>query len=392
MKKIKTLTLTCLVTTATLGALMSSCGKKDEGAQQGQAPQLQVLTVEEGDATLFKSLPATLKGKTDVEIRPQVSGNITAVHVEEGQHVRKGQVLFTLDQVPYQAAVDQAVSAVNSAKTAVATSEINVNNQKALYERNIIPQNQYQVAENQLAQAKAQLAQAQAALTSARNQLSYTTVKAPSDGVVGSIPFRVGTLASPSMMTPLTTVSDNSQIYAYIALNQNDMLEMTDGGTRSLESAVKDIPNLKLVLNNGTEYPLEGRIESVSGVVDNATGAATVRVLFPNPSGMLRSGYTGQVLIPVEAVNSIIIPQKSTYEMQDLRYVFTLNDSNITVPTRIEVMELNDGKNYVVTGGLQAGDRIVTEGIGTTVRAGMPIQPVDAKAAEEAAAPTAAQE
>lgn len=392
MKKIKSLTLTCLVTTATLGALLSSCGKKDESAQQAQAPQLQVLTVEQGDATLYKSLPATLKGKTDVDIRPQVSGNITAVHVEEGQHVRKGQVLFTLDQVPYQAAVDQALSAVNSAKTAVATSEINVSNQKALYERNIIPQTQYQVAENQLAQAKAQLAQAQAALTSARNQLSYTVVKAPSDGVVGAIPYRVGALASPSMMTPLTTVSDNSEVYAYIALNQNDLLGMTDGGTRSLESAVKDIPNLKLVLSNGTEYPLEGRIESVSGLVDNATGAASVRVLFPNPSGMLRSGYTGQVLIPVQATNSILIPQKSTYEMQDMRYVFTLNDSNITVPTRIEVMELNDGKSFVVTEGLKPGDRIVTEGIGTTVRADMPIQPVDAKAAEEAAAPAAAQE
>lgn len=392
MKKIKSLTLTCLVTTATLGALLSSCGKKDESAQQAQAPQLQVLTVEQGDATLYKSLPATLKGKTDVDIRPQVSGNITAVHVEEGQHVRKGQVLFTLDQVPYQAAVDQALSAVNSAKTAVATSEINVSNQKALYERNIIPQTQYQVAENQLAQAKAQLAQAQAALTSARNQLSYTVVKAPSDGVVGAIPYRVGALASPSMMTPLTTVSDNSEVYAYIALNQNDLLGMTDGGTRSLESAVKDIPNLKLVLSNGTEYPLEGRIESVSGLVDNATGAASVRVLFPNPSGMLRSGYTGQVLIPVQATNSILIPQKSAYEMQDMRYVFTLNDSNITVPTRIEVMELNDGKSFVVTEGLKPGDRIVTEGIGTTVRAGMPVQPVDAKAAEEAAAPAAAQE
>ncbi len=392
MKKIKSLTLTCLVTTATLGALLSSCGKKDESAQQAQAPQLQVLTVEQGDATLYKSLPATLKGKTDVDIRPQVSGNITAVHVEEGQHVRKGQVLFTLDQVPYQAAVDQALSAVNSAKTAVATSEINVSNQKALYERNIIPQTQYQVAENQLAQAKAQLAQAQAALTSARNQLSYTVVKAPSDGVVGAIPYRVGALASPSMMTPLTTVSDNSEVYAYIALNQNDLLGMTDGGTRSLESAVKDIPNLKLVLSNGTEYPLDGRIESVSGLVDNATGAASVRVLFPNPSGMLRSGYTGQVLIPVQATNSILIPQKSTYEMQDMRYVFTLNDSNITVPTRIEVMELNDGKSFVVTEGLKPGDRIVTEGIGTTVRAGMPVQPVDAKAAEEAAAPAAAQE
>ena len=146
------------------------------------------------------------------------------------------------------------------------------------------------------------------------------------------------------------------------------------------------------MLSNGTEYPLEGRIESVSGLVDNATGAASVRVLFPNPSGMLRSGYTGQVLIPVQATNSILIPQKSTYEMQDMRYVFTLNDSNITVPTRIEVMELNDGKSFVVTEGLKPGDRIVTEGIGTTVRAGMPVQPVDAKAAEEAAAPAAAQE
>lgn len=390
MKKIKTLTLMCLVTTAAIGALVSSCGKNEAGAQQGQAPQLKVLTVEEGNATLYKSLPATLKGKTDVEIRPLVSGNITAVHVEEGQRVVKGQTLFTLDQVPYQAAVDQARSAVSAAETAVATSEINATNLKALYERNIIPQTQYQVAENQLAQARAQLAQANAALTSASNSLSYTVVKAPSNGVVGTIPFRVGALASPSMMTPLTTVSDNSQIYAYIALNQNDLLEMTDNGTRSLDEAVKDIPALKLILSNGAEYGLEGEIESVSGLVDNATGAASVRVLFPNPSGMLRSGYTGQVRIPVEAPNSILIPQKSTYEVQNLRYVFTLNDSNVTVSTRIEVLEINDGKNFVVTNGLKAGDRIVTEGIGTIVRAGMPISPVDANAAAEA--PAAAQE
>lgn len=302
--------------------------------------------------------------------------------------------MFTLDRVPFQAQVDQARAAVNSAKTQVATAQLNADNQKALYDRNIISQNAWQVADNQLQQAKSALSQAQAALTSALNQLSYTEVKAPSDGVVGAIPNRVGSLASPSMMTPLTTVSDNSEVYAYIALNQDNMLEMTDGGTRSLEQALKDIPSVKLMLSNGAEYPFEGKISTISGVVDNATGAASVRVLFPNPNGMLRSGYTGQVLIPVPAPESISVPQKATYELQNLRYVFTLNDSNITVPTRIEVMPLNDGKSYVVTEGLNVGDRVVVEGIGTTVRAGMPVNPVtpDAEAAEAAAAPEAAQE
>lgn len=371
---------------------MTSCSKQQEAVSQGQAPSLQVLTVEESNPTLFKKLPATIKGKTDVDIRPLVSGNITAVHVEEGQKVRKGQVMFTLDQVPYQAAVDQAQASVNAARTAVATAQINADNQKALFDRNIISQNAWQVADNQLQQAKAQLSQAQAALTSARNQLSYTVVKAPSDGVVGAIPNRVGSLASPSMMTPLTTVSDNSDVYAYIALNQNDMLEMTDGGTQSLDKALSRIPAVSLILSNGTTYPIEGKIATISGVVDNSTGAASVRVLFPNPSGMLRSGYTGQVLIPVKADNSISVPQKATYEVQDLRYVFTLNDSNMTVPTQIEVLPVNDGKNFVVTSGLKPGDRIVTEGIGTIVRAGMPVNPVDALAAEEAAAPAAARE
>ncbi|MCM1033534.1 MAG: efflux RND transporter periplasmic adaptor subunit [Odoribacter sp.] len=387
----KNLSLTTLLVSATImGASLSSCSKKQETAGQAPAPSLKVLTVDESSSTLYKSLPATIKGKTDVDIRPLVSGNITNVHVEEGQFVRKGQPLFTLDQVSYQAAVDQAQASVNAAATAVATAQINADNQKALYDRNIISQNAWQVADNQLQQAKAQLKQSQAALTSARNQLSYTIVKAPSDGFVGTIPFREGALASPSMAVPLTTVSDNSEIYAYIALNQDDMLEMTDAGTKNLNSALSQIPAVNLILSNGEKYPFEGKISTISGVVDNSTGAASVRVLFPNPSGMLRSGYTGQVQIPVNAENSILIPQKATYEMQDLRYVFTLNDSNITVPTQIEVLNLNDGKNYVVTSGLKPGDRIVIEGIGTAVRAGMPINPVDANAAESA--PEAAQE
>ena len=377
-------TIGCLAASAMAIATLGSCSKQQDAAMQAPAPSLQVVTIEPTTSELFKSYPAILKGKTDIEIRPQVSGFITQVHVDEGQHVRKGQPLFTIDQVQFQAAVDQAQAQVNAARTAVANAQITADNNKALYDRNIISENAWQVADNQLRQAKAQLVQAQASLTSAKKNLSYTVVVAPSDGVVGSIPSREGSLASPSSMTPLTTISDNSEMYAYFSLTEKDLLEMTNGGTTSLSEAIKSIPAVKLALANGTTYPIEGKIATISGVIDNSTGSASVCALFNNPSGMLRSGNTGQVNIPVKAENAIVIPQKATFEVQDLKYVFILNDSNKTVTTPIQVQSLNDGKNYVITSGLKPGDRVVTEGIGTTVRAGMEVNPVDANAAQQA--------
>ena len=377
-------TIGCLAASAMAIATLGSCSKQQDAAMQAPAPSLQVVTIEPTTSELFKSYPAILKGKTDIEIRPQVSGFITQVHVDEGQHVRKGQPLFTIDQVQFQAAVDQAQAQVNAARTAVANAQITADNNKALYDRNIISENAWQVADNQLRQAKAQLVQAQASLTSAKKNLSYTVVVAPSDGVVGSIPSREGSLASSSSMTPLTTISDNSEMYAYFSLTEKDLLEMTNGGTTSLSEAIKSIPAVKLALANGTTYPIEGKIATISGVIDNSTGSASVRALFNNPSGMLRSGNTGQVNIPVKAENAIVIPQKATFEVQDLKYVFILNDSNKTVTTPIQVQSLNDGKNYVITSGLKPGDRVVTEGIGTTVRAGMEVNPVDANAAQQA--------
>lgn len=373
--------ISCLAAVVALaGVFTASCSNGQDAAGEQQAPALQVMTVAQGSSTLYQSYPATIKGKTDIEVRPQVSGNITAVHVEEGQRVSQGQTLFTIDQVPFQAAVDQAQAAVAAAETAVANAKINADNQRALYERNIISQNAWQTADNSLRQAEASLAQCRANLTSALNSLSYTIVKAPTSGVVGTIPFRVGSLASPSMVTPLTTVSDNSQVYAYISLTQEDMLRMTDSGNRSLEAALAAIPEVKLQLSDGSEYPYTGKVHTISGVVDNTTGSASVRVLFNNPNGFLHSGYTGKVLLPVSVENAIIIPQKATFETQDLRYVFTLDDENKTVPTQITIQALNDGKNFVVTSGLNVGDRIVIEGIGTSVRAGMVIDPVDTAA------------
>lgn len=391
--KIKNLTLSSLAVAAIAAGMLGSCKKQPSDAMAmamagGQAPALQVITVAPSDAELFKSYPATLKGKTDIEIRPQISGFITKVHVDEGQRVHKGQPLFTLDQVQYTAAVEQAQAAVNAASTAVANAKITADNNRALYDRNIISENTWQVSENQLRAAKAQLAQAQAALTSAKKNLSYTVVTSPSDGVVGSIPSREGSLASPSSQQPLTTVSDNSQMYAYFSLTEKDLLEMTNGGTSSLDAAIRALPAVSLVLADGSAYGVAGKVATISGVIDNSTGAASVRALFDNPSGMLRSGNTGHVKVPVTASNAIVIPQKATFEVQDLKYVFTLNDSNKTVNTPIQVMTLNDGKNYVVTSGLKPGDRVVIEGIGTAVRPGMEITPVDpAKAAAAATAP-----
>ncbi|MDE7458911.1 MAG: efflux RND transporter periplasmic adaptor subunit, partial [Muribaculaceae bacterium] len=181
-------------------------------------------------------------------------------------------------------------------------------------------------------------------------------------------------------MQPLTTVSDNSDIYAYFSLNEKDILELTDGGTKSLTEAIAAMPAVKLTLADGSTYPYEGKVATVSGVIDNTTGSASVRALFDNPSGMLRSGNTGQVSIPVMAHDAIAIPQKATFEIQDLKYVYTLNDSNFTVPTPIQVLPVNDGKQYIVTSGLNPGDRIVVEGIGTSVRGNMPVNPVDAAA------------
>lgn len=374
---------TCVAASAIAVATLGSCSGKQDAMQQAPAPSLQVVTIEPATSELYKSYPATLKGKTDIEIRPQVSGFITKVHVDEGQRVRKGQTLFTIDQVQFQAAVDQAQASVNAARTAVANAKIQADNSRQLYERNIISENAWQVADNQLRSAQAQLAQAQAALTTAKKNLSYTVVVAPSDGVVGTIPSREGSLASPSSMQPLTTISDNSEMYAYFSLTEKDLLDMTNGGTVSLNDALKNIPSVKLTLATGTEYPIEGKVATISGVIDNSTGSASVRALFDNPSGMLRSGNTGQVNIPVTQENAIVIPQKATFELQDLKYVFVLNDSNKTVNTPIQVQALNDGKNYVVTSGLKAGDRVVTEGIGTTVRPGMTINPVEANAAAQ---------
>lgn len=365
--------------------LLTSCSGSNQSQTQQQAPAITVMTVEPTTSHLDLSYPAVIKGKTDIEIRPQATGFISKVCVDEGDYVRKGQTLFILDQVQYQAAVDQAKASVASAQVAVDNAQIQADNQKRLYDKNIISESQYITSVNSLNQAKAQLNQAKAALTNAEKNLSYTIVTSPSDGVVGSIPNREGSLASPSSAQALTTVSDNKQLYAYFSLNEKDLLTLTNNGAQTLDEAIKQMPKVKLLLPNGDIYPYEGEIATVSGVINNTTGAASVRALFSNENGMLRSGSTGQILIPEDTPNALVIPQKATFELQDRRYVYVVKDDNTVEQAVITVLDNNDGKNYVVTSGIEPGQTIVIEGVGTKVKNGSAITPVTAEQAAAAA-------
>lgn len=386
--KIQTISKAALTMASAALVTLTSCSK-DDNAAAGAAQQAQpiaTMTVDYGSIDLSKEYPVTIKGKTDIEIRPQVSGFITKVHVDEGDQVRNGQVLFTIDQVQFQAAVDQAEAALNSAQTALRSAQMTADQKQSLYDKNIISEYENQLAKNDLAQAKAQLANAQAALTTARKNLAYTVVTAPSAGVIGSIPFREGSLASPSMAQPLTTVSDNSEVYAYFSLTEKDLLNMTEGGSKTVAERIKNFPALNLRLADGSIFSETGEVTTISGVIGSNTGTATVRALFKNPNGMLRSGSTGQIIVPQQADSVIIIPQKATFELQDRRFVYTLNDSNKLVSTLIAVDRIDDGKNFVITSGLKKGDRVPVEGIGTRLKPGMEIVPVDAAQAEAQAA------
>lgn len=352
--------------------LLSSCGQGDKNT--GKTPEFAVIEVKTTTANLTNSYPATIKGKQDVEIRPMVSGFIIKLHVDEGAVVHKGQVLFSIDPIQYQAAVNSAIAAVETAKAAVNTQELTVSNKRELNRKDIISDYDLKMGENQLAQARAQLAQAQAQLVNAKNNLSYTRVTSPSDGVVGSIPYRVGSLVSPSVENPLTTVADISKMYAYFSMTERQLLsQIREGG--STQQILEKMPDVQLQLIDGTIYADSGRVETISGVIEQTTGSVTMRALFPNKHNILRSGSTGNVIFPNPLQNVIMIAQSATTEIQDKKFVFVLQPDHTLKSTEIKVFNLNDGKYYYVTEGLKAGDKIVVEGV-QSLRDGQSIAPI----------------
>ena len=351
--------------------LLSSCGKK--GFDMGGAPECAVQTLQPATVNLTSSYPATIQGKQDVEIRPQVSGFITKVCVDEGSMVRKGQVLFIIDPTQYEAAARSAKAAVATAEAAVSTQQITVDNKRALNKKNIISDYDLAMAENSLASAKAQLASAKAQLISAEQSLGFTNVKSPSDGIVNDIPYRLGSLVSPSITTPLTIVSDITEMYVYASLTEKELLELVrkDG---SQSAAVETYPEVQLQLSDGSTYDQKGKIETISGVINANTGAVSIRATFPNSNHLLRSGGMGNLIIPYHMENALVVPQKATTEIQDKKFVFLQQPDNTVKMNEITILNIDNGQEYVVTSGLKQGDLIVIENVGT-LKDGQTIKP-----------------
>ena len=362
-----------------------SCGQAP--TEQGPA-QYGVTTIATTDREIQSNYSATLRGRQDIAIYPQVSGTISDLRVTEGQSVSKGQTLFIIDQVPYKAALQTAEANVAAAKASVATAQLTYDSKKELFAKSVVSQYDLSTAENTLLTAKAQLAQAEAQRVNAANNLSYTVVKAPANGMVGTLPYRVGALVSASMPQPLTTVSDNSEMYVYFSMTENQLLNLTRK-YGSIANTLKNMPDIQLQLNDGSIYDQTGRIESISGIIDSSTGSVQLRAAFPNKGGLLHSGGAGSIILPVNYTDCIVVPQVATFELQDKVYVYKVVDGKAT-SSMIDVEKINNGREYIVKSGLVPGDVIVAEGVGL-LREGTPIVAKTQGAAAQATPAAAAQ-
>ena len=350
---------------------MASCKHAPDAQMKASYATMKVSTANKELTTPYS---ATIRGRQDIDIYPQVSGTIERLCVTEGEVVRKGQLLFVIDQVPYKAALKTAQANVEVAKAALATAELNYNSTKELFAKKVVSAFNLKTSENSYLTAKAQLAQAEAQEVNARNNLSYTEVKSPSDGVVGMLPYRAGALVSASIPQPLTTVSDNSNMYVYFSMTEKELLRLTRAGG-TLKEQLEKMPEIKLQLADGTIYANSGKIDAVSGVIDQTTGSVSMRAIFPNEQNILRSGGMANVIFPYTIDNIYVIPQSATQDIQDKKFVFVLQSDETVKHTEITVSNLNDGKNYLVTGGLKEGDKIVVEGV-QVLKDGQKITPI----------------
>lgn len=349
-----------LLVVLALVSLFASCNSPEE--QNEKSPDHQLMVVKPGSKTLETNYVSVIKGKQNVEIRPQINGTITEIRIGEGAAVRKGEILFVIDQAPYRAALKMATANVKSAEAKLATARMTVDSKEALRKKNIVSDFDLQTARNALLEAQAALEQAEAQLSNAATDLSYTEIKSPVNGVAGMIPYRVGALVDSNIAEPLITVSDDEDVYAYFSMTENHVLDIIQQ-QGSLDKLIRDAAEVKLRLGNGSLYIHAGKIDAVSGTIEPGTGTVSIRAVFPNPERWLRNGGTGQVVLITSKTDCIVIPQSATYEIQNRRFAYKVIDGK-AVSTPIEVENTNDGKEYIVTSGLQEGDTIISEGAG----------------------------
>lgn len=356
--------------TAILAASLTAC--KPERQEKETGLTLPVMVVASKPIEFQETYSASIRGKQDVDIIPQVSGRIIRLCVKEGEQVKTGQVLAVIDQAPYQAAHRIAIANVSAAQAKVETARIELNGKQSLFDEKVISDYELSVARNQLVVAQAELEQAKAQEANARNELSYTEIKSPSNGVTGTLPYRIGSLVGPTIEQPFTVVSDNAEMYAYFSISENKLRQFV-ARYGSIDRVIRDMPPLNLQLNDGSVYGKQGKIETISGIVNPTTGAVQIKALFPNIDRYLLSGTIGNVILQVLNTDAILIPMTATVELQDKIIAYRLKDGKAEA-VYLAVDRLTDGNYFVVKHGLSVGDTIITEGVGL-VREGMIVTP-----------------
>lgn len=364
-----------------IGTVLLSCGgnNDEKGAQAAagteEAKAYRVLEVQPRDATLNTDYPATIQGQQNIEIRPKIDGFVEKIYVDEGAVVKRGQRLFRINAPQYEQEVRTATASIKSAEADVSSAKLAVNKVRPLVEKDIVSKYELESAQFSYQASLAALAQARAALANARTNLGYTLVTSPVNGVVGSIPYRLGSLVSSTTAEPLTTVSSIGNVFAYFSINEKLLLSFNKGTKgKSLAQKISTLPPVSLILSDGTLYDKKGTIQTINGLINTETGSANVRASFSNPNGLIRSGSSATVRIPNDVKAALLVPQSATYELQDKRFVVVVGKDNKVRTVSISILPNAAGQFFVVEKGLKAGDKVVLEGV-ATLKDGTPIKP-----------------
>jgi membrane fusion protein (multidrug efflux system) len=372
-----------MLTISLLSIILVSCkSSPEQSAAAPPPPSLPVASIVSGTQTTYQDYPASIEGTDNVEVRPQVSGTLDKVFVDEGALVSAGQPIFKINEQPYRAAYNNAIAAQHSAEAAVVNANLEVERLTALVQNKVISDFQLKSAKATAQAAKANVEQAKANVSTASINLGYTVIKAPVSGYIGRLAKKRGSLVNPSDVEALTQLSDVHEVHVYFSLGEKDFVNFkSQYPGQTLKDKIKQLPAVTLLLADNTEYAKSGKIDIIDGQFDKTTGAITVRATFPNPAGLLRSGNTGRIRLSLEHKDALIIPGSATIEMQDKVFVFTVGDSSKVKKQAITIVG-KSGENYLVKDGVKAGDQLVLSGI-DKLQEGMVIQPQ--KAADKVA-------
>lgn len=345
-----------LIPLITLQSCKNSNNYTNEQVEEAQA---EVLFLQPTSATIQQTFPTILQGKVNIQLRPQISGYIDKIYVDEGAFVKEGQPLFSINASVYREQKNTAVASLAMAKSQLESAQLELDKYKVLNENKVVADFQYQKAKTSYENAKAAVQQQQALVASAKVNLGFSLVKAPVSGYIGRIPNRLGALVSPNDLQPLTTLSQVDEIQAYFSLPENEILKINASrqGDNLIEK-LKSFQDITLLLADGTPYNQVGKIDMMDGQFDPTTGSVVLRASFPNPDQLLRTGNTGRIVLKTQEQEVYKIPLLATYEVQDKLFVGKINDQN-----KMERMALKDyrksGDYYIVKTGFKPGDKII---------------------------------